>query len=99
MSEVVLNKGNKDDEDRIIEITKAISSRTRYNIVSFLQDEEMDISTLAEKLGQTEANVSAQVKQLERAKLVESRYTPGEHGVRKICKTAITKITINFASN
>lgn len=99
MSEEVFNKGNEEHEKRIIEITKALSSPTRFRIVSFLQDEEMDISTLAEKLEQTEANVSAQVKQLERAKLVESRYTPGEHGVRKICKTAISKITINFATS
>ncbi|MCY3411329.1 MAG: helix-turn-helix domain-containing protein [Candidatus Heimdallarchaeota archaeon] len=95
MSELVLSKG---DEGRIIEITKAISSATRFKIISLLQVEEMDISTLAEKLEQTEANVSAQVKQLERAKLVESRYTPGEHGVRKICKTAVSRLVIDISS-
>lgn len=96
MSEIELNKS---DESRIIEVTKAVSSLTRLRILTFLVSEEMDISTLAEKLEQTEANVSAQVKQLERAKLVESRYTPGEHGVRKICKTAVSKIVINISDN
>ena len=96
MSEITLNRA---DQERILEITKAISSATRFRILKFLQQEELDISTLAEKLEQTEANGSAQVKQLERAKLVESRYTPGEHGVRKICKTAISRVIIDIGTD
>ena len=88
---------NKEEDENIIKVTKAMSSATRFRIVVLLFSEEMDISTIAERLQQTEANVSAQVKQLERANLVTSRYTPGEHGVRKICKTAITSLTINIA--
>lgn len=87
------------DGDRIIQITKAIASKTRFHILQHLSKEELDISRLAERLSQTEANVSAQVKQLEAAKLVESRYEPGNHGVRKICKTKVKKITIEISSN
>ncbi len=85
-----------EDEDRIIKIAKAISSKTRYQILKLLSTQEYDISRLAETLNQTEANVSAQVKQLERANLIESRYEPGDHGVRKICKTSISKLTITL---
>jgi len=88
----------EDDGENIITVTKAVSSSTRYNILKILSREELDISRLAERLDQTEANVSAQVKQLEKAELVESRYEPGDHGVRKICKTAITKISIEINS-
>ena len=85
------------DKEKIIQITKAIASKTRFEILQHLANEELDISRLAERLSQTEANVSAQVKQLEVAKLVESRYEPGNHGVRKICKTRVKKISIEIA--
>ena len=85
----------KENEDQIINVTKAMASKTRFNILQLLAKEELDISRLAERLNQTEANVSAQVKQLEKAELVESRYEPGDHGVRKICKTSVSKISID----
>jgi predicted transcriptional regulator len=93
MEDIVLTDSNK---ERIIQITKAIASQTRFDILQHLATEELDISRLAERLSQTEANVSAQVKQLEAAKLVESRYEPGNHGVRKICKTKVKKVTIEI---
>jgi len=86
------------DHDEIIKITKAIGSATRLKIVQLLVNQELDISRLAETLNQTEANVSAQVNQLEKAGLIESRYEPGTHGVRKINKTAVSKITIVLKS-
>lgn len=94
MEDIVLTDSNT---ERIIQITKAMASKTRFNILQHLSTEELDISRLAERLSQTEANVSAQVKQLEAAKLVESRYEPGNHGVRKICKTRVKKVTIEIA--
>ncbi len=94
MEDIVLTDTNK---ERIIQITKAMASKTRFDILQHLSNEELDISRLAERLSQTEANVSAQVKQLEAAKLVESRYEPGNHGVRKICKTRVKKVTIEIA--
>ena len=93
MEDIVLTDSNK---EMVIQITKAIASKTRFDILQHLATEELDISRLAERLSQTEANVSAQVKQLEAAKLVESRYEPGNHGVRKICKTRVKKVTIEI---
>lgn len=96
MEEINLSEG---DTEQIILITKAIASVTRFKILQALANNDgLDISRLAERLGQTEANISAQVKQLEKAKLVVSRYEPGNHGVRKICNTAVNKITIEITS-
>ena len=86
----------EDEREKIIQTAKAMASETRFKILQQLAKQEMDISRLAEALNQTEANVSAQVKQLEKAKLVESRYEPGNHGVRKICKTSVSKVTIEI---
>ena len=83
------------DEKQIIALAKALSSPTRYNIVKLLLDKEMDISSIAKRMKQTEANTSAQIKYLERAGVLDSRYEPGAHGVRKVCKTKVRKIILN----
>ena len=84
------------DEKLIIKLAKALSSQTRYDIVKLLIDKEMDISSIAKKMKQTEANTSAQIKKLEDAGVLESRYEPGAHGVRKVCKTKINKIILDI---
>lgn len=81
----------------IIKTSKALGSQTRFDILQLLSKDEMDISRIAESLNQTEANISAQVKHLENADLVECYYKPGDHGVRKICSTKVSQITINIA--
>lgn len=83
------------DEKQIIGLAKALSSPTRYNIVKLLLDKEMDISSIAKRMKQTEANTSAQIKYLEKAGVLDSRYEPGAHGVRKVCKTKVRKIILN----
>ncbi len=84
------------DEKLIIILAKALSSQTRYDIVKLLIDKEMDISSIAKKMKQTEANTSAQIKKLEVAGVLESRYEPGAHGVRKVCKTKISRIILDI---
>jgi len=56
----------------------------------------MDISSIAKRMKQTEANTSAQIKYLEKAGVLDSRYEPGAHGVRKVCKTKVKKIILNI---
>ena len=55
----------------------------------------MDISSIAKRMKQTEANTSAQIKHLEKTGILESRYEPGAHGVRKVCKTKVRRIILN----
>ena len=79
------------------EIFKALASETRWKILNLLKNgEKLDISRIAEALKQTEANISAQIKILEKAGLVISRYEPGERGVRKICEPACEKLIIKI---
>ena len=84
--------GSKD----LLRISKALSSATRQKILEFLNQEPMDVSKIARCLGQTEANVSAQIAILHKAGLVNCRYQPGGHGVRKICSLAIEKLEISL---
>ncbi len=93
MSDDVLEISDPND---IIALAKSLSSVTRYHIAKLLDGKEMDISNIAKAMKQTEANTSAQIKFLEKAGVLESRYEPGAHGVRKVCKTRVKKIIINL---
>lgn len=90
MEEVVIK------EKDVTKVAKALASVTRWEILKLLRDKKMDISRIAEALGQTEANISAQVKILEKAGLIRSYYEPGEHGVRKVCEVALERLVINI---
>jgi predicted transcriptional regulator len=80
----------------ISQITKALKSPTRQKILSILRDTPLDVSRIAKRLSQTEANISAQVQLLQKAGLVSCRYEAGDHGVRKICEVVVDKIIITL---
>ncbi|MHA1917569.1 MAG: ArsR/SmtB family transcription factor [Candidatus Ranarchaeia archaeon] len=73
-------------------VAKALASQTRWNILKILTQEKLDVSRIAKRLNQTEANISAQVKILENANLITSNYEPGLHGVRKVCEPKKGKV-------
>ncbi|MHA1713692.1 MAG: ArsR/SmtB family transcription factor [Candidatus Ranarchaeia archaeon] len=81
------------NEGEVADIARAIASKTRWRILKLLGNKKMDVSRIAESLRQTEANVSAQVKILENAGLLESHYEPGIHGVRKVCEPSVERLT------
>jgi predicted transcriptional regulator len=97
-----VNLKNKTDSltiesDELIEkIVKALSSRTRRQILHHIQIEPLDVSNIAANLNMTEANISAQIKKLEEAGLISCDYASGEHGVRKISKLKYDKVLIKF---
>ncbi|NHI83206.1 MAG: ArsR family transcriptional regulator [Candidatus Thorarchaeota archaeon] len=86
------------DEDAILRIGRALSSKTRLKILKLLleKDKDANVTEVARHLGGTEANASAQIKILYDAGLLECRYEPGQHGLKKISKTKIKKITIDL---
>jgi predicted transcriptional regulator len=80
------------DKDDINLVAKALSSKTRVSILRMTSEKDIDVSRIAGMLSQTEANISAQIKILENAGLLVSRYEPGMHGVRKICSTKVDTV-------
>ena len=85
-------------DEQIEQIVKALSSQTRRNILRQIQSEieGLDVSKIASKLGMTEANISAQIKKLEKAGLIKCDYSSGQHGIRKISTLKYDKLTIAF---
>lgn len=75
-------------------IASALASKTRLGILKLVREKELDIGEIAEKIGQSKANASAQVKRLEDAGLVRTGYKPGQRGVKKVCWSNIREIRI-----
>ena len=95
----LLNKTDSitiDDDKNVELIVKALSSKTRRNILRQIQIEPLDVSHIASKLKMTEANISAQIKKLETAGLISCDYASGDHGVRKISNLKYNKLVIKF---
>jgi len=84
------------EDEQIEKIVKALSSRTRRQILHQIQEEPMDVSNIAASLSMTEANISAQIKKLDEAGLITCDYASGDHGVRKISKLKFNKLVIEF---
>ena len=85
------------DEDAQVEkVVKALSSKTRREILRYIREGPKDVSSIASELGMTEANISAQIKKLEEARLISCDYSSGLHGVRKISKLKARQLLINF---
>jgi predicted transcriptional regulator len=83
-------------DKQIEDIVKALSSQTRRQILQQIQTEPMDVSNIASNLSMTEANISAQIKKLEKAELVICEYCSGQHGVRKISRLKYDEINIKI---
>jgi predicted transcriptional regulator len=59
-----------------------------------LATERLDVTTIAKRLELSEAYISEQVRELEELNMITVTYERGKRGIRKICFSAVDKITI-----
>lgn len=85
-----------DNDDAILRIGRALSSATRLKVLRLLLQGEKDVTRVARHLGGTEANASAQIKILSDAGLLDCRYEPGQHGLKKISKTKVKRVILDL---
>ncbi len=76
-----------------LEIADALTATT-MRILQLLSKERLDISTIGLRLNLSEAYISEQIRALEKLELVKVNYERGKRGIRKVCETAVKKITI-----
>ncbi len=76
-----------------LKVADALNSTT-YRILQLISRERFDVSTIAEKLGFSEAYISEQIRILEDLKLIQVSYERGKRGIRQICELAVEKVTI-----
>lgn len=79
--------------EEALKMAEALTS-TSLKMLQLLSEERLDVSTIAERLGLSEAYISEQVRVLEDLKLIKVSYERGKRGIRKICQSAVNKIII-----
>ncbi len=79
--------------EKALEVAEALTA-TSMKILQLLSKEKLDISTIGVRLGLSEAYISEQVRLMEELKLVNVSYQRGKRGIRKVCETAVKKVTI-----
>jgi predicted transcriptional regulator len=79
--------------DEAQEVAEALTATT-LKMLRILSEEHLDVSTIAIRLGLSEAYISEQIRLLEDLKLVKANYERGKRGIRKICESAVKVITI-----
>lgn len=87
-SEEMVVAGNK-----ALDVAEALTATT-MRILQLLSRERLDVSTIGERLGLSEAYISEQIRILEDLKLVNVSYERGKRGIRKLCETAVQRITL-----
>ena len=79
-----------------VDFFMALASKTRLQIIELLAQQPMNIINLRKKLGVSSAMISKHVKQMEEAGILECETLPGERGNQKICKLALSELTLAF---
>lgn len=79
--------------EEALKVVDSLTS-TSLRILKLVSEERLDVSTIARKLGLSEAYMSEQVRILEEAKLVNVSYERGKRGIRKLCGLAFARIII-----
>ena len=76
-----------------LKIAEAINSTT-MRMLQVLGSERVDVTTISKRLGLSQAYISEQVRALEDLKLINVTYERGKRGIRKICESAVEKVTL-----
>jgi len=76
-----------------LKIADALNATT-LRMLQILWQEPLDVSTIGERLGFSEAYISEQVRLLEDLKLIDVSYARGKRGIRKICKSTVQRVII-----
>jgi predicted transcriptional regulator len=79
--------------EKSLRVAEALTATT-LRILQLLSRERLDVSTIGERLDLSEAYISEQIRVLEELKLVDVSYERGKRGIRKICQTAVKRITL-----
>jgi predicted transcriptional regulator len=79
--------------NKTLEIADALTATT-MRILQLLSKERLDVSTIGVRLDLSEAYISEQIRVLEELELIKVNYERGKRGIRKVCETAVKKITI-----
>jgi len=80
----------------VAQVVKALSSEVRLRILNLLDEREMNIQMLEERLHLSKTAVINHVNVLEEAGFISTRYVPGTVGNQKMCTKLYDRLIFNF---
>ncbi len=84
---------NSEDEERLCDVGKALSSPIRIQIIKELYKNSLNINEISECLKIPASSAALHVKVLEQAELIRTENQPGERGSMKLCSVKCDFIT------
>ncbi len=94
--------GNKDlsidigQIDDLYQVSKALASKTRIQIVNLLRTNAYNVNEIANKLNIPTSSAALSVKLLEKAGIINSEMQPGNRGSMKVCSLRLDEIGIRL---
>lgn len=86
--------------DAGLEVFKALGSELRINIVKLLlENKEMNMNELANRLGVTNGALTSHIRKLEESGIIKVLSEHGGHGNQKVCRVKVDKILIEIESD
>ena len=81
----------------VTRIVKALSSDTRIQILDLLDAGDLNLQTIAKRLGLGKTNALTHINILEEAGFIKTNYVPGTVGNQKICHKNYDRLIFNFS--
>ncbi|NLE23848.1 MAG: helix-turn-helix domain-containing protein [Clostridiaceae bacterium] len=86
-----------EDLDDSLLFFKALSSNVRIQILKLLnQEKEINLNELASRIGITNGAMTAHIKMLEEAGLINTRAVVAKHGMQKLCSLCVEKYVVHI---
>ena len=89
-------KMNLDDSQKLANISKALSSETRIEILRYLRYKDMNVNEIAELLNIPASSSASHVKVLEEAGMIKTSLQPGIRGSMKLCHIVLDHIYVEM---
>ena len=80
----------------VTKVVKALSSDVRIKILNLLADTDMNIQTMANRLGISKTNALTHINILEESGFVKSQYISGSVGNQRICRKIYDRLIFTF---
>ena len=87
---------NIDDRDRVIAMTRALSSPTRLSIINLLNTNSYNINEISRLLDIPLSTTAVSIKSLEEAGLITVEPQPGSRGGMKLCSRKVDRLSLSL---
>lgn len=87
-----------DDKDTLTAIGKALSSKTRLEILKLLNTHKLNVNDVAARIGIPASSAAVDIRILASAGLIATELVPGTRGSSKLCYRSTSNVTVNFTT-